>query len=142
MALGSLLVAALATAANVAPIDRAEMIRIADAFDQAQLAKDQKALEAMVDDELVFIQGSGKRSGKADFISGWTGAGDRFDPIVLIDRTVTPLTPDSFVVSAETTLSGVSGGQSFSSHFRFSDTFRRRNGRWQAVHIQVTRIGS
>ena len=139
---GSLIVAAVVAAASVAPIERAEMIRVADAFDHAQLAKDQEALEAMVDDELVFVQSSGKRVGKAEFIAGWTGAGDRFDPIVLIDRTVTQLGPDSFVVSAETTLSGVSGGQSFSSHFRFSDTFRRRDGRWRAVHIQVTRIDS
>ena len=140
--LGSMMIAAVVAAANVAPIDRAEMIRVADAFDHAQLAKDQEALEAMVDDELVFVQSSGKRVGKAEFIAGWTGTGDRFDPIVLIDRTVTPLGPDSFVVSAETTLSGVSEGQAFSSHFRFSDTFRRRDGRWRAVHIQVTRIGS
>ena len=139
---GSLIVAAVVAAARVGPVDRAEMIRVADAFDHAQLAKDQEALEAMVDDELVFVQSSGKRVGKAEFIAGWTGAGDRFDPIVLIDRTITPLGPDSFVVSAETTLSGVSGGQSFSSHFRFSDTFRRRDGRWRAVHIQVTRIDS
>ena len=140
--LGSLMVAVLVAAANLAPIDRAEMIRIADAFDHAQLTKDQKRLETMVDDELVFIEGTGKRSGKADFIAGWTGARDRYDPIVLIDRTVTPLGPDSFVVSAETTLSGSSGGQAFSSRFRFSDTFRRRDGRWRAVHIQVTRISS
>ena len=139
---GSLIVAAVVASASVAPIERAEMIRVADAFDHAQLAKDQEALEAMVDDELVFVQSSGKRVGKAEFIAGWTGAGDRFDPIVLIDRTVTQLGPDSFVVSAETTLSGVSGGQSFGSHFRFSDTFRRRDGRWRAVHIQVTRIDS
>lgn len=142
MLVDSLIAIAAAAAANVAAVDRAEMIRIADAFDQAQLTKDQKALEAMVDDELIFIQGSGKRASKVDFIAGWTGAGDRYDPIVLVDRTVTPLGPDSFVVSAETTLSGVSGGQSFSSRFRFSDTFRRRDGRWRATHIQVTRIGS
>lgn len=139
---GTLLAIALAATASVVPIDRAEMIRIADAFDQAQLTKDKKALEAMVDDELVFIQGSGRRTGKADFIAGWTGAGNRYDPIELIDRTVTPLGTDSFLVSAETTLTGISGGQPFSSHFRFSDTFRRRDGRWRAVHIQVTRITS
>lgn len=142
MLVDSLIAIAAAAAANVAAVDRAEMIRIADAFDQAQLTKDQKALETMVDDELIFIQGSGKRAGKVDFIAGWTGAGDRYDPIVLVDRTVTPLGPDSFVVSAETTLSGVSGGQSFRSRFRFSDTFRRSDGRWRAIHIQVTRIGS
>ena len=139
MSLSHLVAAALLTAGN-ANSDLGEMIKIADAFDQAQLQQDRALLETMIDDELVFIEGSGKRSGKAEFIAGWTGAGDRYDPISLIDRTVTPTGKDSFVVSAETTLSGISGGKPFSRRFRFSDTFRRKDGRWQAVHIQVTRI--
>lgn len=132
---------AVAASISSAP-NQAEMIRIADDFDRAQLAQDREALEAMVDDDLVFIGGSGKRSGKKQFIDGWTEAGSRYNPITLVDRTVSPLGTDSFVVSAETTLSGNSGDKAFSSRFRFSDTFRRRDGRWQAIHIQVTRIGN
>ncbi len=94
----------------------------------------------MVADDLVFITGDGERQAKADFIDGWTAPGDKFDPITLVDRAVRPLGPDAGLVSAETTLSGTSGGQRFSSRFRFSDTFERTNGQWQAVHIQVTRI--
>lgn len=139
MALGPVLAFAAATIGQ--PADQVEMIAIADRFDRAQLEQDRKALESMVDDELVFIEGSGKRSGKKDFIDGWMGADVKYAPITLIDRTVTPLGNDAFSVSAETTLSGTSGGQAFSSRIRFSDTFRRRDGRWQAVHIQVTRIG-
>lgn len=118
----------------------AEMTATADAFDAAQLHKDAAAMERMIDPDLVFIEGSGKRLSKADFIAGWTGAGDRYDPIVLIDRTLTPLGRDAFVVSAETTLAGISGGEKFSSHIRFSDTFRRTASGWRATHIQVTRI--
>ena len=136
----SYLIAAVILAAGFSGKESNEMIRTADEFDQAQLQQDRTRLDTMVDDELVFIEGSGKRSGKAEFIAGWTGAGDKYDPITLIDRTVTPTGKDSFVVSAETTLSGESGGKRFSSRFRFSDTFRRKEGRWQAVHIQVTRI--
>ena len=134
------LVAAVLLTAGTSDSDLGEMVRTADAFDQAQLQQDRALLETMTDDELVFIEGSGKRSGKAEFIAGWTGTGDRYDPISLIDRTVTSTSENSFVVSAETTLSGISGGKPFSSRFRFSDTFRRKDGRWQAVHIQVTRI--
>lgn len=142
MALSFLFFAAGAVASAVAAPDPSEMIGVADAFDRAQLTQDRAALEMLVDDELIFVEGSGKRSGKTQFVDGWTGAGDRYDPIVLIDRTVTPLGADAFVVSAETTLSGRSSGKAFSSRFRFSDTFRRRNGGWRAVHIQVTRIGN
>jgi ketosteroid isomerase-like protein len=137
MSIVSLLIAATIAAA---PANHTELLRVADAFDQAQLTKDRAAMERMTDDHLVFIEGSGKRTGKREFIEGWMGPDDRYDPIVLIDRTLTPLGRDAFVVSAETTLSGTSGGKRFASHFRFSDTFRRTGGRWRAVHIQVTRL--
>lgn len=132
---------AAATAVTASPT-QAEMVRIADSFDRAQLTQNRPALEAMVDDRLVFIESSGKRSGKREFIEGWMGAGVKYEPITLIDRVMTPLGSDAFTVSAETTLSGSSGGKPFSSRFRFSDTFRRQDGHWRAVHIQVTRIGN
>jgi ketosteroid isomerase-like protein len=129
-----------AAAPSAAASVRASLAEFADAFDQAQLARDRAALERMVSDDLVFIDGSGRRQGKREFIDGWTGPGDRYDPITLIDRVVLPIGPDAGVVSAETVLSGTSGGQRFSSRFRFSDTFQRTGGQWRAVHIQVTRI--
>jgi len=119
----------------------AEMAAVSDAFDRAQLTQDSVKLDVMVDDELVFIDGAGKRQGKREFIEGWVSPADKYGPIVLIDRKTTPLSQDSFVTSAETTLTGTSSGKAFSSHFRFSDTFRRVGGTWKAVHIQVTRIG-
>jgi len=137
MSIPTLLIAATIAAA---PAGQSELLRVADAFDRAQLTKDRHAMERMVDDLLVFIEGTGKRTGKREFIEGWMGPDDRYDPIVLINRTLTPLGRDAFVVSAETTLTGTSGGKRFASHFRFSDTFRRTDGRWRAVHIQVTRL--
>ena len=137
MSIVTLLIAATIAAA---PAGHAELLRVADAFDQAQLTKDRPAMERMVDDQLVFIEGSGKRTGKREFIEGWMGADDRYDPIMLVDRTLTPLGRDAFVVSAEATLTGTSGGKRFASRFRFSDTFRRTGGQWRAVHIQVTRL--
>ena len=138
-----LLAAALAVSA-AAPQphtpSRTSLIAFADAFDRAQIAKDSAALDRMVSHDLIFIDGSGLRKGKADFMAGWTSPGDRFDPITLVDRTVTMLGKDAGIVGAEVTLKGVSGGKAFSSRFRFADTFRKSDGRWRAVHIQVTRI--
>jgi ketosteroid isomerase-like protein len=120
--------------------DRRSLIQFADAFDRAQLAKDAAALGRMTADGLIFIDGSGKRLGKRDFIAGWTDPGDRFAPVVLHDRQVIALGPNAGIVTADAVLSGVSGGKPFSSRFRFSDTFRCTGGGWQAVHIQVTRV--
>jgi ketosteroid isomerase-like protein len=128
-----------ATELAAAP-DASGLAEFADRFDHAQLAKDRAALEQMVAEDLVFLTGTGERQGKQEFIDGWTAPGDSFDPITLVDRVIRPLGPDAGVVSAETTLSGTSGGQRFASRFRFSDTFERIDGQWRAVHIQVTRI--
>jgi hypothetical protein len=133
-----MLIAALAAAV----LTPAEMARVADAFDRAQLTQDRARMDTLIDDALVYIDGGGERQGKTEFIDGWMAPDDRYSPITLIDRTMTPLSPDSFVTSAETTLTGTSGGKPFSSRFRFSDTFRRVGGTWKAIHIQVTRIGS
>jgi ketosteroid isomerase-like protein len=135
----------LATAAPLAAApppdpDPRSLIAFADAFDKAQLARDGAALDAMVDSGLVFIDGSGRRQDKQAFIAGWTAPEDRFDPIVLQDRLVVMLGPDAGMVSAETTLRGTSGGKPFASHFRYTDAFRREDGTWRAVHIQVTRM--
>src|SRR3546814_10597340 len=49
----------------------AGLTAFADAFDAAQIAQDRAALDRMVADDLVFIDGSGTRYGKAFFIDGW-----------------------------------------------------------------------
>lgn len=117
-----------------------DLLAVADAFDRAQLTKDAAALDRMVADDLIFIDGSGKRLDKHAFIAGWTAPDDRFDPVELVDRRIVPLGPDAFLVTAQTVLTGTSGGKRFASSIRFTDTFRRVAGRWRAVHIQVTRL--
>ena len=134
-----MILAVLLTLAIATPSDDG-ILAFADAFDRAQLAQNAAALNEMVADELVFIDGSGKRQGKKEFIAGWTSPGDRFDPVVLLDRKVVPLGDDAAIVNAETTLGGTSGGQRFASRIRFADTFRRIGGKWRAVHIQVTPV--
>jgi len=130
----------LAAAQIAAPDNAASIIAAADAFDQAQLTKDSAAMDRMVLDDLILIDASGKRLGKKEFIAGWTAPGDRFDPITLIDRTVTPLGRDAAVVGAEVNLCGTSGGKRFCGRIRFADTFVRVGDEWRVAHIQVTRI--
>jgi ketosteroid isomerase-like protein len=134
--------APLTLAASEAPAERiGELTAFADAFDAAQIAKDGAALQRMIADDLVFIDGNGKRSGKADFIAGWTVAGDEYDPITLHDRIVMPLGDGAGLASAETILSGRSAGKPFRVRIRFTDIFRRgEGGDWRAAYIHVTRM--
>jgi ketosteroid isomerase-like protein len=116
------------------------LVAFADAFDRAQLTQDRAAMERMIADDLVFVDGSGTRQDKKAFIEGWMTPGDRYDPLVLEDRVIVALGADAGIANAETNLTGISGGKRFASRFRFADTFRRVGGKWQVAHIQVTRM--
>jgi ketosteroid isomerase-like protein len=129
-----------AVAADAPASQIAELRAFADAFDAAQIAQDRAALGRMVADDLVFIDGSGKRYGKAFFIEGWTGADDDYDPVTLRDRVILPLGKDAGLASAETILSGRSAGKPFRVRIRFTDIFKRHGDSWQAVYIHVTRM--
>lgn len=133
-------VAAPAIAADAPASEIADLRAFADEFDAAQIAQDRAALERMVADDLVFIDGSGKRYGKAFFIDGWTGADDDYDPVTLSDRVILPVGPDAGLASAETILSGRSAGKPFRVRIRFTDIFRRHGDSWQATYIHVTRM--
>lgn len=113
---------------------------VADRFDRAQIEQDRAALEEMTAPDLVFVGSDGARQDRTQFIAGWLAPGVRFEPISVTDRYFIPLGPDAGVVGGEVVLRGTSGSQSFASRIRFADTFRRIDGRWQAVHIQATRI--
>ncbi|HEV2600123.1 nuclear transport factor 2 family protein [Sphingopyxis sp.] len=132
--------AAPVVAADAPESETASLRAFADAFDAAQIAQDRAALEKMVADDLVFIDGSGQRLGKAAFIAGWTGADDDYDPVALTDRVILPLGRDAGLAGAEAILSGRSAGKRFRVRIRFTDIFRRHGDGWQASYIHVTRM--
>src|SRR3546814_13604733 len=94
----------------------------------------------MVADDLVFIDGSGKRYGKAFFIDGWTGPDDDYDPVTLTDRVILSLGKDAGLASAEAILSDRAAGKHFRVRIRFTDILRRHGDGWQASYIPVTRM--
>src|SRR3546814_20304255 len=62
-----------ALAAEAPQSDIADLTAFADAFEAAQIAQDRAAPDRMDDHALVFLDGSGKRSGKAFFLTGSVG---------------------------------------------------------------------
>lgn len=126
--------------ASQADVSIETLRQIGDRFDAAQIGKDTAALETLVADDLVFVGSDGQRQDKRGFIAGYADPAVTFDPIAIKDRIFIPLGPDSGIVGGDVVLSGTSDGQPFASRIRFSDTFRRIDGEWKAVHIQSTRV--
>lgn len=126
-----------ATDAIAPPRDARSFAR---AFDRAQLERDTAQLQAMIGDDMVFVAGAGKLEGKREFIDGYAGPTLRIEPFTIVNPVMIQLGPDGALAGGELVLRGSENGKTFASHFRFADTFARRDGRWQVVHVQVTPI--
>src|SRR3546814_17340564 len=107
-----------ALAAEAPQSDIADLTAFADAFDAAQIAQDRAALDRMVADDLVFIDGSGKRYGKAFFIDGWNRPDDERDPVMLTDRVIWSLGKDAGMAGGEARQSGRAGGKTVGDRTR------------------------
>ena len=110
------------------------------AFDDAQFRKDAAAIDMFLADDFKFVRGSGKFTDRNEFIAIFVDPAISFEPFVVENREIIMLGSDVAIVIAEGTLRGMANGESFYEHFRFADTFERRDGRWQVVYVQVTPI--
>ena len=130
------MIALIATAMlSAAP---AEVRAVADAFDAAQFHHDVAKLDAMIAPDFVFVRGSGKVTGKAEFLDAFSSKTEHYDPFVITDRRWIPLGPDAAIVGGDAVITGEDKGERFSAHFQFADSFHRIHGKWQAVYTQVT----
>ena len=129
----------LAPAAMAQALDsNAEIRQVVEAFDMAQQHRDRAALEALLAPDFLIVHGSGKVGGRADFISGFTAPGGSLDPFVITDRMFLRIAPDVAVAGGDGRVSGIEDGKRFAEHFRYADTFVKRDGKWLAIFTQVT----
>jgi ketosteroid isomerase-like protein len=132
----SLLIAMPAAAQT--PSDNAEVRAAAQAFDDAQLHGDRAVLERMLAPDYLLVRGSGRVGDKKDFIDGFTDPNAHLEPFEISDRLFIRPSPDTAIVGGEARVRGTDHGKPFKEHFRYSDTFARRNGQWVVVYTQVT----
>ena len=123
-----------------APGDNSEVRAAARAFDQAQQHGDRAVLERMLAPDFLFVRGSGRVGDRRDFIAGFTAPGVKFDPFTILDPLFLRIAPDAAIVGGEGWIRGVEDGKPFAEHFRYSDTFARRDGQWLVVYTQVTAL--
>ena len=112
----------------------------AQAFDAAQLAKDRATLERFLAPDMIFVRGSGKLTGRDDFLATFTEPTLELAPFVITNPVFVRLGERSALVGGEAVMSGKEHGTPFTEHFRYADIFAWRDGRWQCVYAQVTMI--
>ena len=146
-ALFPLAVAALVSSLSMAPAAQspdtnaviAALTKQADAWDKAIVRKDRAAIVANMADDFRSIDGAGTVETKPVFVDGLMDPKLTIDPYTVEDFDVR-LFGDVALLSGRTKMTGRFDGKPFTSHYRYIDIYAKRNGRWQIVSVQITRL--
>ena len=111
----------------------------ADAWDKAIVRKDRAAIEANMADDFRQIDGAGNLETKASFVEGLMSPALEIDPYTVEDFEVR-LFGEVALLYGRTRMTGRAEGKPFTSHYRYIDTYVRRDGVWKVVSVQITRI--
>jgi ketosteroid isomerase-like protein len=130
----SALVLAAATAAL--PADLAQAVHD---YDQAQVASDKAALERLLAPDYQLANSGGQMETKAQFVAEQLAPGYKLNPFT-VEEPVERVMGDVALMGGAADLSGTDHGKAFSVRLRFLDVWQKRDGRWQVVYTQATRI--
>jgi ketosteroid isomerase-like protein len=119
----------------------ADLAQAVAEFDRAQIKGDGHALARLLADDYVLVNSRAQLENKADFISDYTAPGWKLMPYVVEDETIRQWN-DGAVLGGAVTLQGLSGGKPFKARLRFADIWRKRDGRWQVIFTQATRVST
>lgn len=118
---------------------KAALAAQADRWDKAIVARDRTAIEANLADDFRQIDGGANVETKASFLEGLMDDALRIDPYTVEDFDVR-LYGDVALLSGRTRMTGLYAGKPFSSHYRYIDTYVRRDGVWKVVSVQITKV--
>lgn len=118
---------------------RSKLIALENAWNQAQLHHDAKALEGLVADSFIYTDTDGSVQNKAQFMSDIRDP--EFRPTMITNEDVRVDVFDNAAVVAGTYhTKGSYKGKSFDHYGRFTDTWISLNGQWRCVASATTLI--
>jgi ketosteroid isomerase-like protein len=118
---------------------RATLIAQAVAWDAAIVRKDRSRIEANMAEGFVHIGESGALNDTRGFLSSVLDQRLEITPYTMAQLEVRVFGDFAFLTGT-TRLSGRWQGQPFSTHYRFTDTYRRHRCVWKVVRVQITPI--
>jgi ketosteroid isomerase-like protein len=116
-----------------------KLIALENAWNQAQLHHDAKALETLVGDRFVYTDYDGTVMNKARFLADIKDPDFRASSIANDDVRV-DVYPNAAVVTGTYHTKGAYKGKSIDHHGRFTDTWIFQNKQWQCVASHTTLI--
>ena len=119
--------------------DQEVLVKLERDWDYAFHHKDVKFIEGVLAPEFVATYAEGQRADRAKELENATNFNQQIDSSVL-DEFLVRVYGDTAVVHFTQKLTGPSKGQSLTLTFRYMDVFVLRDGRWQCVASQSTRV--
>ena len=110
-------------------------------FDRAQMQGDGPALARLLADDYVLFNSRGLVEDKTAFIHDYTAPGSSMKPFTVEDEVVRHW-PGGAVLGGVVTLEGTSEGKPYKVRLRFADIWAERDGQWQVVFTEATRVPS
>jgi hypothetical protein len=130
-----LLMSALSAGRNPAEkstVEESKLIALENAWNQAQLHHDNKALNELVSDQFVYTDYDGTVMNKAEFLADIKDPSYRASLITNQNMKVFPYQNAAIVIGTYHT-KGTYKGKAFEHWGRFTDTWILRDGTWQCV---------
>jgi ketosteroid isomerase-like protein len=143
IALGSILLM-IVVAGNAQPspgndAQHARILALENAWNQAIQEKDMQALDALLDNDLIFIDYEGRVMNKAEYMASVKEVSLRFEHVTN-DSMQVQIYGKSAVVVGIYHEKGLRKGKPYSYRERFVDTWLNLNGAWLCVASQSTLI--
>lgn len=119
--------------------DKSLILALEGAWNQAELHHDANAAAAILADTFISIDHHGTLLNKSRYLADLKDQSFHPEEISNSDTSVY-LYGDVAIVTSAYRTKGTDGGKPFSHHGRFTDTWIKKNGKWQCVADQETLI--
>jgi ketosteroid isomerase-like protein len=116
-----------------------KVLALEHAWNQAEQRKDAKALEALFDNDLVYVDYDGTLRNKSDFLAR-TKATTTHPEVEITESMTAHKAGAAIVVTGIYLAKGVENGKPYVRRGRFVDTWISRDGNWLCVVSQSTPI--
>ena len=143
---GWLMVSICATALLVAaqeeaePAVRSKIIALEKAWNQAYKLGDKRALETLLDDQIVLINDDGTVQTKAEFLASVKKAASSQEQQIAPDSMSVRVHGNAAIATGIFRAKGIDGGKRYVRRERFVDTWVYKDGKWVCVATNATPV--
>lgn len=137
--------------ATPTPIDKAaieaEILKLETSWSQAAMKHDVETVRSIIADDVVMTYPDGTIGTKADELKAIESQAITADAWDMLDTKVTVLDADTAFITGRSVMKNAKYKDAdskvtvdISGQYRFTDVYEKRNGKWQAVASQTTKI--